>query len=79
VTIATILLLAAFFCFVLATFNLSVFNLNLVALGLALWVLTLILGVFAGLGSEVVIILLVVLLIVLIIYVAVRIPRRPAG
>ena len=40
--IITILLVAALICFILAAFNVSVPRLNLVALGLAFWVLTLI-------------------------------------
>lgn len=38
--LTTILLIAAFICFVLAAFGVASPRVNLVALGLALWVLT---------------------------------------
>jgi hypothetical protein len=77
VSAEALLLVLAFACFVLATFNVNVAGLNLVALGLALWVLTLILGALEGLSSLVVV-LLVVLLVVLVIVVVQRFPRSPA-
>jgi len=64
--LTTVLLLLAFICFLAATFNLSVFGLNLVALGLALWVATLILGVLTGIPTTVLIVILLIILIVLI-------------
>ena len=66
-TLTTILLLAAFVSFVLAALNVSLLNLNLIGLGLALWVLTLILGTLEGLGSTVLIVLVIILIIVLLI------------
>jgi hypothetical protein len=42
-TLGTILLLIAFVCFVLAAFNATVKKVNLLALGLALWALSLLL------------------------------------
>ncbi len=42
--ISTILLLAAFVCFLLAALNVSTPRVNLVALGLALWSLTIFTG-----------------------------------
>lgn len=39
-TLDLVLLIAAFVCFVLAVFNINLRGINLVALGLALWVLT---------------------------------------
>ncbi len=43
ITIHLVILILAFVCFVLATFGVTV-RVNLVALGLALWVLTLLIG-----------------------------------
>lgn len=43
-TIATVLLVLALVCFVLATFGANVPRVNLVALGLSLWVLAVLLG-----------------------------------
>jgi hypothetical protein len=44
--ITTILLVIALVCFLLAAFGVSVPRLNLVALGLAAWVLTLLIPLF---------------------------------
>ncbi len=60
-----ILLIAALVCFILATLNVSILGLNLVALGLAFWVLTLIVG--GALSSTVLLILIIVLIIVVIV------------
>lgn len=45
-TLGTILLVLAFVCFVLAAFNATVKRVSLLPLGLALWVLSLLLETF---------------------------------
>jgi hypothetical protein len=74
-TLGLLLLILAFVAFVLATFNVPLGSLNLVALGLALWVLSMLLGAIAGLSTTT---LLIVILVVVLVVVLVAVLRRNA-
>ena len=65
-SLTTVLLILALVCFLLATFNVTLGTLNLVAAGLAFWVLALLLGSFEGLGSSTLLIVIVVIVIVVV-------------
>ena len=78
-SLTTVLLVLALIAFVLATFNVSLGSLNLIAAGLALWVLALLLGDVAGISATtLLIIVVVVVLVVVVVYLIRRQPAAPA-
>jgi hypothetical protein len=71
-TIGLLLLLLALVCFVLATFGVTLGTINLVAAGLAFWVLSLLVGSLEGLGSSTLLIVLIVIVVAVLVIVLVQ-------
>lgn len=68
-TIGLLLLLLALVCFVLATFNISLGSLNLIAAGLAFWLVATLAGSLEGLGSATLLVVLVIIIAVVLVIV----------
>lgn len=79
-TISTLLLVLAFIAFLLAAINVQLGSINLIGAGLALWVLSLLIGSgIAGLSNTMLlVIVVVVVLVVLLVVVLRRNPPAPA-
>jgi hypothetical protein len=74
-SLSVLLLVLAFIAFVLAAFNVQLGSINLIGAGLALWVLSLLIGGVAGLSTTM--LLVIVVVVVLVVVLATVLRRNP--
>jgi hypothetical protein len=76
-SLSLLLLVLAFIAFVLAAFNVQLGSLNLIGAGLALWVLSLLIGGITGLSTTMLLVILVVVVLVVVLVAVLR--RNPSA
>lgn len=74
-SLSILLLVLAFIAFVLAAVNVQLGTLNLIAVGLALWVLSMLIGGIGGVSTTT--LLIIVLAVVLVVVLVVVLRRNP--